>query len=76
VTEPPIGRFLPSLRFRRTRIQKEKKLVVAMMLTFKVIYPFMGYVNSRVSLSCSVDRNGKTPEAVETDARIDKGETR
>ena len=45
-------------------------------LTAKIIYPFRGDVNSRVSLSCPVDENGKASEAHKAGAGVNEGKTR
>ena len=79
VAEPPIGKFLPDLRSRKSRDQIKKTrtcdLVGVEMLTLKVFHPFMGDVNPRVSPSCLVDGNGKASQTLKTDARINKGKT-
>ena len=78
VTEPPIGRFLPNLRFRKTRVQNKEKRVIwsgVVTLTLEIFHPFMGNVNPRVSLSCLVDGNGKASQTLKADAGIDEGKS-
>ena len=65
--------MFPDLVFQKHPFRKKTDSDVVTMLTAKIIYPFRGDVNPRVSLACSVDENGKASEAREADARVNKG---